>query len=99
MTEQLAIVPAEPRPLTERQVRALEHVQSAGADGLSGVDLGRVMGASEMFAKSTGLGLLRALKKKGYVRQMRGGLWRAVDLHDQPSDGRFHPAMSDEIPY
>lgn len=76
--------------LTDRQTRALEIVQAAGVDGLTAFELG-IHFTSEQYARGTGLQLARALKKRGLVRQRRGGVYVAVNAR---------PAgMTDEIPY
>lgn len=88
--EQLSLVkvapkPSEPKPLTDRQAEALTHLQAAGRDGLTGAKLGRLMGAAPLYCHSTGLELLRALKKKHHARQTTGGIYIALELPRQPS--------------
>lgn len=86
MTEQLALLPPK---LTDRQARALGILRAAGPDGMTGEDLGTEFGASFRWAKSTGLELARALKRKGYVRQARGGIYVALDAE---------PAKAQDVP-
>lgn len=92
---QLALVDvaAAPRPLTDRQTQALEHLQAAGRDGLTGVQLGRLMGAAPLYTHSTGLELARALKKKGHARQTTGGVYIALQLAPPPAPS------PDDIPF
>lgn len=82
-------VEAIPRPLTDRQATALQHLKDAGREGLSGAELGKLMGSGPRYAKSDGLGLLRALKAKGHALQGARGMWRAVDLADETSGASF----------
>lgn len=74
---QLALIAPEPR-LTDRQADALQHLKAAGADGLTGTQLGTLMGVGPTYAKANGLAWLRALKRKGLCEQKRGGVWRAI---------------------
>jgi hypothetical protein len=77
-------VPAVPQPLTDRQEMALSFLKEAGRDGLTGEELGRlVLGGPNRYAKSTGLELLKALKKKGHARETKGKVFVALDLPEQ----------------
>ena len=67
--ETLFSVPAGPPKLTERQELALKIVQEH--ELITPVELGLRMGPSMAYATSNGVGLLKALRKKGLVRQRR----------------------------
>jgi hypothetical protein len=88
-------VPAQPQEPSEKQAIALTYLQNAGAEGLDGQRLGRLMHQHDgcRFCKSAGLDLLRALKKKGHARQTRGGIFVALDLPSQ------QPTTDQDIPY
>lgn len=99
MTEQLALIP-KTRPLTDRQERALELLREAGPAGRTGEELGTAFGAHSMWAKKTGLELARALKKKGLVRQLRGGYYAAVDADPAKTEAPAGMLRDDEeIPF
>lgn len=85
-------IPEPPRPLTNLQAEALQHLQAAGRDGLSPLALGKLMGSAPLYQHSSGIGLLKALKKKGHARLTRGGIYVALEL---PPVRAFH----DEIPF
>lgn len=92
---QLELLPQAPT-LTPRQTEALAFLRSCGTDGCTGYELGVAMGVRPDYAKSNGLQWLRALKRKGMARQLKGGIWRAVDAKD---DGKLPPGMTDQVPY
>ena len=92
MSAQRPLFALPPATLTDRQAQALEHLQNAGADGLTGADLGRLMGSGPHYAKTVGLELLRVLKKKGHARSRRAGVWVAVRLPVEAT-------ADQEIPY
>lgn len=69
MTEQLVLVPKPPRPLTDRQQRALELITEH--QPVASEELGRLLGARERWRKSSGREVARALKARGLVRESR----------------------------
>jgi len=71
--------PAQPRALTEHQQEALEHVRQAGQEGIRAQELGEAIGAAPLHRTSAGTGLLKALKKKGWVTQRKGAVYVAID--------------------
>lgn len=71
--------PQTPDPLTNRQAEALDHLKTAGPDGLTSDQLGELIGAPPLHRRSTGHNLLRALKKKRHATERRGGVFVAVD--------------------
>lgn len=81
--------------LTDRQERALTYIQETGTQGARPHAIGLAVGATETWAKTTGLEIARALKKKGYVRQKRGHIFIAIDAQDTV----MPPGMTDEIPF
>lgn len=94
---QLELIPTVPK-LSERQQEAVQHLQHAGPDGITAAELGHLLYPRTDDAKSWALSVLRALKKKGLVRQTRGGVWRHVDA-DPAADTSLLPGQTDEIPY
>ena len=86
MTQQpLFKLHAQPQLLTNRQAVGLSFLRDAGHDGLRPQELGELMfGQPSRYAKSTGLDLLKALKKKGHARQTRGGIYIALELAPEP---------------
>jgi len=68
-----------PEPLTERQTEALDHLKTAGREGLTSDQLGELIGAPPLHRRSTGHNLLRTLKKKRHATERRGGVFVAVD--------------------
>lgn len=89
--------PPAPLPLTPNQQDALEHLQRAGADGLTGTALGQVIHRHErpcLHCHQTGLSLLQALKKKHHARQTRGGIYIALQIDPTSSADTFG-----DIPY
>ncbi|HEX4521061.1 MAG TPA: hypothetical protein VH063_15880 [Gaiellaceae bacterium] len=71
---------AIPRSLTDHQAEAFEHVREAGHDGIRADELGRLIGSAPLHCRQNGLSLLQALKKKGWVRQTKGGVYVAIEL-------------------
>jgi hypothetical protein len=100
--QQLPLIEAPPK-LTERQARALAFIQACGTDGATATETGRHLGATEMWAKSSGLEVSRALKKKGLVRQRKGGIWVATNpTSDTGNIPELAPGMlphNQELPY
>lgn len=93
MTGQPALF-TTPKPLTNRQQHALHQLQAAGHAGLTadqvGVEWHAAKGAHSAdrrcdFCSSTGNELLRALRKRGLVKQRRdgSGTWVANGLPEQ----------------
>lgn len=54
--------------LTDRQRRILESIPR---DGITAYEAGKLLGASDMFARSNGIQVLTALKKRGLVVERR----------------------------
>ena len=84
--------PRQPEDLTEIQAEALNHVRAACHDGIRPYELGKAMGSGEMYARSNGAALLKALKKKRWVEQRRMGgqmVFVAVDAPSGDDIGQF----------
>ena len=83
-----------PRPLTDRQATALEHLQAAGHAGLTGAGLGKLIHSHDWCVNChrDGLPLLKALKKKGWARQTTGSVYIALELPTPKRD-------PDDIPF
>lgn len=91
-------VAAQPRSLTDRQSAALDLLTRAGADELAADELGAALcelrgrhaaGDRCAFDKQNGLGVLRALRTKGYARARRDGTWRAISSDAEAGSGEL----------
>jgi len=98
VTEQLALVPDEPK-LTDRQQYVLDLVETTSSATATFVGMmlhGRRGKHDEhrpcVYCEDEGRGVLVALRKKGLVVRRRSGLWQSL---------RKNPArnQTDEIPY
>lgn len=81
------VPPASPVGLTDRQATAYAALVRAGDDGMSGDEIGAVLHAAAghhhidgrcQWCSTSGLEVLRALRRKGLVRSRRHGLWTAL---------------------
>lgn len=104
MTEQLQLIPKEEK-LTDRQEYALKVLRSAGHEGLQATELGAELCARNgrhdagdrcLDDRRNGLGVLRALRKKGHAKSRRNGTWYATSGVEEPDQ----PARyGEEIPF
>jgi hypothetical protein len=94
MTGQLELLEQEPRPLTERQQQALNHLKAAGPDGLTAHELGEALYGPRPEARSWGQAAAQALRKRGLAAQRgRPRVWVAVGVPTPDP-----PGMSRELP-
>lgn len=112
MTEQLALVPAPPKPLTAKQQAVLDAVTRAGTEGLTTVEAGAILHSLKeesrwahtpqercRFCSQDGAAYLRRLRALGHVKYRSVlKVWVPADS-TQPLSEELPRGMTDRIPY